>query len=122
MRFTSCISAVCPAEAVLFASVSPVSRENLTRVVGQEASIDLLIDDLDADLEGRTFEVFKAAGGWMLHTRSAYAPAISMAKDIGDQQLYLNEFGIAVLAAIAYPQPVIGAGFKDIYGREIIDG
>ena len=35
-------------EAVLFASASPVSREDLARVVGQGASVDLLIEDLSS--------------------------------------------------------------------------
>jgi chromosome segregation and condensation protein ScpB len=38
-------------EAVLFASASPVPREDLAKVVGQGASVDLLIEDLMADLE-----------------------------------------------------------------------
>ena len=55
-------------EAVLFASASPVPREDLARVVGQGASVDLLVEDLVADLEGRSFEVAQVAGGWMLRT------------------------------------------------------
>ena len=35
-------------EAVIFASASPVSREDLTRVVGQGASVELLIADIQA--------------------------------------------------------------------------
>ena len=38
-------------EAVLFASTTPVAREDLARVVGQGASVDLLIEDLAVDLE-----------------------------------------------------------------------
>ena len=64
-------------EAVLFASASPVPREDLARVVGQGASVDLLVEDLAADLEGRAFEIAKVAGGWIFRTRAAYAPAIS---------------------------------------------
>ncbi|MEO0763236.1 MAG: SMC-Scp complex subunit ScpB, partial [Pseudomonadota bacterium] len=71
-------------EAVLFASASPVPREDLARVVGQGVSVDLLIDDLMSDLEGRSFEVAKVAGGWMLRTRPAYAAAIRTAADVGD--------------------------------------
>ena len=62
-------------EAVLFASASLVPREDLVRVVGQGVSVDLLIDDLMADLEGRSFEVVNIAGGCMLRTRPAYATA-----------------------------------------------
>ncbi|EDQ02889.1 transcriptional regulator (Ypuh-like), putative, partial [Sulfitobacter indolifex HEL-45] len=36
-------------EAVLFASASPVPREDLMRVVGQGAAVDLLIEDLASD-------------------------------------------------------------------------
>ena len=106
-------------EAVLFASASPVPREDLGRVVGQGASVDLLIEDLAADLEGRSFEVAKVVGGWMLRTRSAYAPAIRTAADTGDQNLDLREFDVAVLAAIAYHQPITRDGLKDIFGKEI---
>lgn len=106
-------------EAVLFASASPVPREDLARVVGQGASVDLLIDDLIAELEGRSFEVVKVAGGWMLRTRPAYAAAIRTAADVGDQDLDLREYDVAVLAAIAYHQPITRDGLKDIFGKEI---
>ena len=106
-------------EAVLFASAAPVPREDLARVVGQGASVDLLVEDLAADLEGRSFEMAKVADGWMFRTRLAYAPAIRTAADVGGQDLDLNEFDVAVLAAIAYHQPVTRDGLKDIFGKEI---
>jgi segregation and condensation protein B len=106
-------------EAVLFASGSPVPRETLARVVGQGASVDLLVWDLAADLEGRAFDIAQVAGGWMFRTRAAYAPAIRAAADVGDQLLDLSEFDIAVLAAIAYHQPITRDGLKDIFGKEI---
>ncbi|MCO6385203.1 SMC-Scp complex subunit ScpB [Oceanicola sp. 502str15] len=106
-------------EAVLFASASPVPREDLGRVVGQGASVDLLIEDLIADLEGRSFEVARVAGGWMLRTRPVYAAAIRAAADVGEQDLDLREYDIAVLAAIAYHQPITRDGLRDIFGKEI---
>lgn len=106
-------------EAVLFASASPVPRDDLARVVGQGVSVDLLIDDLAADLEGRSFEVAKVAGEWILRTRPAYSAAIRTAADVGDQDLDLREYDVAVLAAIAYHQPVTRDGLKDIFGKEI---
>ena len=106
-------------EAVLFASASPVPREDLVRVVGQGVSVDLLIDDLAADLEGRSFEVAKVSGGWILRTRPAFAAAIRTAADVGDQDLDLREYDVAVLAAIAYHQPITRDGLKDIFGKEI---
>lgn len=106
-------------EAVLFASAAPVPREDLARVVGVAASVDLLVDDLANDLNGRAFEVTKVADGWMLRTRPAYASAIRAAADVSDQNLDLSEFDIAVLAAIAYHQPITRDGLKDIFGKEI---
>lgn len=106
-------------EAVLFASATPVAREDLARVVGQDASIDLLVEDLAADLEGRPYKIVQVAGGWMFRTRSAYAPAIRAASDVRDQMLDLSEFDVAVLAAIAYHQPITREGLKEIFGKSI---
>ena len=106
-------------EAVLFASASPVAREDLVRVVGQRVSVDLLVEDLAADLEGRAFEIAQVPGGWMFRTRAAYAPAIRAAADVDDQLLDLSAFDVAVLAAIAYHQPITRDGLRDIFGKEI---
>jgi segregation and condensation protein B len=106
-------------EAVLFASASPVPREDLARIVGQGTSVDLLVEDLAADLEERAFEIAMVAGGWMFRTRPVYAPAIRAAADVSDQLLDLNEFDVAILAAIAYHQPITRDGLKDIFGKEI---
>ena len=106
-------------EAVLFASATPVARDDLARVVGQAASVDLLIGDLAADLEGRPYEVARVGAGWVLRTKAAYAPAIRAAADVGARALDLNAFDTAVLAAIAYHQPISRDGLKDIFGREI---
>lgn len=106
-------------EAVLFASANPVARDDLARVVGQGTSVDLLIEDLAANLEGRPYEVARVGAGWILRTRSAYAPAIRAAADVGGQALNLSEFDLAVLAAIAFHQPISRDRLKDIFGKEI---
>ena len=91
-------------------SASPVSREALARVVWQGASIDLLIEDLSADLAERPYEIACVADAWMLRTRTAYAPVIRAAANISDQALDLSEFDVAVLAGIACHQPVTRDG------------
>lgn len=40
-------------EPMLFASVSPVGCADLALVLGQGASVDLMIEDIATDLEGR---------------------------------------------------------------------
>ncbi len=57
--------------------------------------------------------------GWILRTKPAYAPAIRAAADVEGQALNLAEFDLAVLAAIAFHQPVSRDGLKDIFGKEI---
>lgn len=106
-------------EAVLFASAAPVARDDLAKVVGQGASVDLLIADLAADLEGRPYEVAKVSGAWLLRTKPAYAPAILAAADVGGRALDLSEADLAVLAAIAYHQPISREGLRQIFGKEI---
>ncbi|MGQ0564935.1 MAG: SMC-Scp complex subunit ScpB [Gemmobacter sp.] len=106
-------------EAVLFASASPVARADLARVVGPGASVDLLVADLAADLADRPYEVARVGAGWMLRTKPAYAPAIRAAADAGGQSLDLSDFDLAVLAAIAFHQPVSRDGLRDIFGKEI---
>jgi segregation and condensation protein B len=106
-------------EAVIFASASPVSREDVARVVGKAVSVDLLIDDLAADLKARPYELVAVADGWILRTRSQFASAIRVAADVNEQLVDLNAFEVAVLAAIAYYQPLTRNGLKDIFGKDI---
>ena len=110
---------MCRIEAVMFASASPVAREDLARVVGTGVSVDLLIDDLAVDMVGRPYEVAQVGAGWMLRTKPAYAPAIRAAADVGGKALNLSEHDLAVLAAIAFHQPISRDGLKDIFGKEI---
>ena len=106
-------------EAVIFVSASPVSRIDLARVVGQGASVDLLIEDVMTELRGRPYELVAVNDGWMFRSRPQFAGAIRAAADVGEQGLDLNEFEVAVLAAVAYHQPLTRDGLKDIFGKDI---
>lgn len=106
-------------EAVLFATSRPVAHEDLARVVGKGASIDLLIEDLRVELAERSFDAVRVSDGWMLQTRSAYTPMIQAAANVSNQFIDLKEFDVAVLAAIAYHQPITRDGLKGVFGKEI---
>lgn len=106
-------------EAVVFASASPVPRADLMQVVGQAASVDLLIEDVQAELLSRPYELVAVADGWIFRSRVQFADAIRAAADVGEQLLDLNEFEVAVLASIAYHQPLTRDGLRDIFGKEI---
>lgn len=106
-------------EAVIFASASPVSRIDLARVVGQGVSVDLLVEDLKAELKARPYELVAVADGWLLRTRARFASAIRVAADVNELLSDLNEFEVAVLAAVAYHQPLTRDGLKDIFGKDV---
>ena len=106
-------------EAVLFASATPVAREALARVVGQGVSVDLLMADLVVDLEGRPYQVARVGAGWCLRTRPAYAAVIRAAADVGGQALSLSDADLAVLAAIAFHQPISRDGLREVFGHDI---
>ena len=106
-------------EAVLFASASPVGRDDLARVVGQGAPVEMLIDDIQAELVGRPYELAHVTGGWMFRTRTKFADAIKAAADLGEQPLAFTEMEMAVLCAVAYHQPIDRAGLADIFGKEV---
>ncbi len=106
-------------EAVLFASALPVGREDLARVVGQGASVEMLIEDVQAELTGRPYELIQVAGGWMFRTKTQFADAIKAAADLGEQSLAFTEMEMGVLCAIADHQPIDRPGLADIFGKEV---
>lgn len=106
-------------EAVLFASATPVSRDALQRVVGQGASVELLIEDLRVELASRSFEIASVADAWMMRTRPQFAEVIRVAADLGDQGMEFTPYEMAVLATIAYHQPISRAELKDVFGKDI---
>jgi segregation and condensation protein B len=106
-------------EAVLFASATPVSRVALQRVVGQGASVDLLIEDLRVELTERSFEIASVADAWTMRTRTRFAEAIRAVADLDDQGMEFTPYEMAVLATIAYHQPISRAELKDVFGKDI---
>ena len=106
-------------EAVLFAAPQPVERSALARVVGRDASIELLIEDIRAGLQRKPYDVVSVAGGWQFRTRPAYALVIEVSSALPERRLGLTRNEAMVLVSIAYHQPVTRAGVAEILGREI---
>lgn len=108
------------AEAVIFAASEPVSREILARVVGQDCSIELLIDDIREELRSRPYDIVAVAGGWQHRSRSAYVSAIRASHaPTRSPSVTLSEHEAAVLAAIAYMQPVTRGDLSNLFGKEV---
>src|SRR6516162_8904234 len=71
-------------EAVIFASPEPVSREALARVVGPDCNVDLLIDDIRAELVNRPYDLVAVACGFAHRTRKRFAETIRAAVALAD--------------------------------------
>ena len=106
-------------EAVLFASSEPVSRDVLARVVGRDCALDLLIEDIAAELTGRPYEIARVAGGWQFRTKAQHAPAIRAARGEGEAARDLTRTEALVLTVIAYMQPVTRGAIARLTGREV---
>ena len=106
-------------EAVIFASGKVVPREMLQKVIGKSANLELLIEDIQAELKGRPYELVAIAGGWMHRTRPQYSNAIHTAADLGEKGMSFTETEMTVLATIAYHQPISRTGLSELFGREV---
>lgn len=106
-------------EAVIFAASEPVTREQLARVVGRGCNLDLLIEDIRAELRGRPYDLVAVAGGFQHRTRPAFADAIRTAVATGGGGPDLSQSEALVLMTIAYFQPITRAELSSFFGREI---
>ncbi|MBN9448137.1 MAG: SMC-Scp complex subunit ScpB [Bosea sp.] len=107
-------------EAVIFASPVPVGREMLTRVVGRECSLDLLIDDIRVELRERPYELVSVAGGWQHRTKKGFGVAIRRATGLGvADSKALSQTESLVLLCIGYFQPITRAELGQVFGKEI---
>lgn len=106
-------------EAVLFASSEPVGREVLSRVVGRDCALDMLIEDIVTELSGRPYEIARIAGGWQFRTKPKHAGAINAARGEDDASRSLTRNEALVLTIIAYMQPVTRATISRLTGREV---
>ena len=106
-------------EAVIFASPEPVARDTLQQIIGQGVNIDLLIGDIQSELKGRPYELVQVGGAWTHRTRAQYASVIKTATELQSQELGFTELEMAVLATIAYQQPISRARLADAFGKDV---
>ncbi|MDX8449635.1 SMC-Scp complex subunit ScpB [Mesorhizobium captivum] len=108
-------------EAVIFAASEPVPREVLARVVGRNCNIDLIIDDIRAELAGRPYELVSVAGGWQHRTKKAFGEIIHAAfgTPAGQGSKDLSQSEALVLMCIAYFQPITRGELSSFFGKEV---
>ena len=106
-------------EAVIFASPEQAAREVLTRVVGRDCNLDLVIDDIRDELRGRPYELVSVAGGWQHRTRKNFAEAIRAAIGASSDGKDLSQAEALILACIAYYQPITRTELSSFFGKEV---
>jgi segregation and condensation protein B len=108
------------AEAAIFASPKPLTRETLAGLVGDACRLDALIADINEELKTRPYEIVFVAGGFQFRTRPRFAEtlrALVGARNAGAPSLTRLE--MLALSAIAYQQPVTRAGLSRLVGHDI---
>jgi segregation and condensation protein B len=108
-------------EAVIFAANEPVTRSVLARVVGRNCNIELVIDDIRAELAGRPYELVSVAGGWQHRTKKVFGDTIHAAfgTTAGEGTKELTQSEALVLMCIAYFQPITRGELSSFFGKEV---
>ncbi|MER9273623.1 SMC-Scp complex subunit ScpB [Mesorhizobium sp. M0643] len=108
-------------EAVVFAASEPVTRSVLARVVGKNCNLELIIDDIRAELAGRPYELVAVAGGWQHRTKKAFGDIIHAAfgTPAGQGSKELSQSEALVLMCIAYFQPITRGELSSFFGKEV---
>jgi segregation and condensation protein B len=113
MRLTQII------EALLFASESPLSAADLSRVDERldEDTVEAVIQELRAEYElnERSFQIYEVAGGYQLLTRPEFVTILERYDSV-PQPSRLSAPALEVLAILAYRQPLGRAEVEEIRG------
>jgi segregation and condensation protein B len=105
-------------EAILLVVDEPVNEILLAQVLEQPTDrvFDALVDLAESyTARGCGFELRRAAGGWRLYTREAYAPYVERFI-LDGQSVRLTQAALETLAVVAYRQPVTRSRISAIRG------
>ena len=106
-------------EAALFASVHPVSLDELVALDDDAGRAGVLaaLDELRShyDVDGHGVELVEAGGGWQILTRPEYTEAVERAQ-LASRPARLSGAALETLAIIAYQQPIGRSEIEEIRG------
>jgi segregation and condensation protein B len=100
-------------EALLFASVSPLSVKELHERMSEGADVGGALLALKAHYEGRGVQLVEMDGQWAFRTAADLADSLSLEKEVTKK---LSRAGLETLAIIAYHQPITRAEVENIRG------
>jgi segregation and condensation protein B len=105
-------------EAILFASIEPVSLEQLVQALGaEEPKIRGWLEQLEQELEAphRGLRLVAVAGGYRLVTKGEVAEILRRHRQL-TTAVRLSKAGLETLAIVAYKQPVLRTEVEQIRG------
>ncbi|APH54553.1 Segregation and condensation protein ScpB [Granulibacter bethesdensis] len=104
------------AEAVIFASASPVSVTALSHALPVGADPEMILPLLRQRYAGRGIELHEIAGGWQFRTAPDLANALRRVVEVPRR---LPRVAMETLAVIAYHQPVTRGEVEEIRGATL---
>jgi segregation and condensation protein B len=106
-------------EAIVFASVEPVSDADLALQVPHDLHLNDLMTQLQRDYQSRGVQLVHTAQGWQFRTAPDLTDLIAIVKE---EPRKLSKVALETLAIIAYHQPVTRAEIEDIRGVSTMRG
>ncbi len=104
------------AEALIFASATPVTARALTQALPDGAEAEAVLAALQARYAGRGVELVEVAGGWQFRTAPDIAERLKRVVKVPRR---LPRAAMETLAIIAYHQPVTRAEVEEIRGATL---
>lgn len=101
------------AEALLFASADPLSRDELEKRLPRGTNVDAVIVELRKTYSTRGVNLVQVAGKWCFRTAEDLA---FLMRESLEEQRKLSRAALETLAIIAYHQPVTRAEIEEIRG------
>jgi segregation and condensation protein B len=104
------------AEALIFASATPVSLRALTALLPEEDEAEAVVAGLQALYAGRGVELVEVAGGLQFRTAPDLAPRLTRVIEVPRR---LPRVAMETLAIIAYRQPVTRGEIEEVRGTAL---
>ncbi len=104
------------AEAMLFASATPVTARALGQGLPDAADAEAVLAALAERYAGRGVELVEVGGGWQFRTAPDLAPLLRRVVQVPRR---LPRVAMEVLAIIAYHQPVTRPEIEDLRGASL---
>ena len=104
------------AEALIFASATPVTLRALTALLPEDEEAEAVIAGLRALYSGRGVELVEVAGGVQFRTAPDLAPRLTRVIEVPRR---LPRVAMETLAIIAYRQPVTRGEIEEVRGTAL---